>query len=159
MLATQRLLDELDGLTEDASVRAPVLAEERRLLVAALGRARRRVLVTAVDSETGGGAQEGELPSAFFFEIAALSGCDTEPAEVQAVSAPRVLSAAAMVGRLRSVVCAPAGAVDDATRACAAAQLARLAKAGVPGADPAGWHGLIPVSTSARSAVPATPSP
>ncbi|CAM2815215.1 ATP-dependent DNA helicase [Mycobacterium intermedium] len=149
VLATQRLLDQLDGLTEDASVRAPVLAEERRLLVAALGRARRRVLVTAVDSETGGGAQEGELPSAFFFEIAALAGCDTEPAAVQAVSAPRVLSTAAMVGRLRSVVCAPAGAVDDATRACAAAQLARLAKAGVPGADPAGWHGLIPVSTSA----------
>jgi RecB family exonuclease len=26
--------------------------------------------------------------------------------------------------------------------------LARLAKAGVPGADPAGWHGLIPVSTT-----------
>jgi RecB family exonuclease len=25
--------------------------------------------------------------------------------------------------------------------------LARLAKAGVPGADPAGWHGLVPVST------------
>ncbi|WP_142399947.1 RecB family exonuclease, partial [Mycobacterium marinum] len=53
------------------------------------------------------------------------------------------------VGRLRGVVCAPDGAVDDAARQCAATQLARLAKAGVAGADPAGWHGLIPVSTTA----------
>jgi RecB family exonuclease len=58
------------------------------------------------------------------------------------------LSAAALVGRLRGVVCAPDGAVDDFVRDCAATQLARLAKAGVPGADPAGWHGLTPVSTT-----------
>ena len=38
--------------------------------------------------------------------------------------------------------------MDDAARDCAATQLARLAKAGVAGADPAGWHGLIPLSTS-----------
>ena len=67
---------------------------------------------------------------------------------MQPISAPRVLSAVALVGRLRGVVCAPVGTVDDAVRGCAATQLARLAKAGVPGADPAGWHGLIPVSTS-----------
>jgi RecB family exonuclease len=41
--------------------------------------------------------------------------------------------------------------------------LARLAEAGVPGADPAGWHGLTPVSTSeplraAADAVTLTPS-
>jgi RecB family exonuclease len=59
-----------------------------------------------------------------------------------------VLSAAALVGRLRAVVCAPGGAVDERARHCAATQLARLAKAGVPGADPAGWHGLTSVSTS-----------
>ena len=70
------------------------------------------------------------------------------PLAAQPISAPRVLSTAALVGRLRGVVCAPDGAVDDAARHCAATQLARLAKAGVPGADPAGWHGLIPVSTS-----------
>ncbi|GAB4933167.1 hypothetical protein MAHJHV35_48080 [Mycobacterium avium subsp. hominissuis] len=33
-----------------------------------------------------------------------------------AVSAPRVLSAAALVGRLRGVVCAPDGAVDELDR-------------------------------------------
>jgi RecB family exonuclease len=148
VLGTQRLLDVLDGVTEDASVRAPLLAEERRLLVAAMGRARRRLLVTAIDSDTGGDGLEAALPSAFFFEIArwADNGGDVEV--VQPVAAPRVLSAAAVVGRLRGVVCAPDGAVDDGARRCAATQLARLANAGVPGADPAGWHGLIPISTS-----------
>lgn len=147
VLGTQRLLDAMDGITEDASVRAPLLADERRLLVAALGRARRRLLVTAVDSDSGGPAQEAALPSAFFHEIAQLADCD-DLAAVQPISAPRVLSAAALVGRLRGVVCAPEGVVDDDARNCAATQLARLAKAGVPGADPAGWHGLTAMSTS-----------
>jgi superfamily I DNA/RNA helicase/RecB family exonuclease len=148
VLGTQRLLDVLVGVTEDASVRAPLLAEERRLLVAAMGRARRRLLVTAVDSDTGGVGLGAALPSAFCYEIARWADGDGDPVVVQPVSAPRVLSAAALVGRLRGVVCAPDGAVDDFVRDCAATQLARLAKAGVPGADPAGWHGLIPVSTT-----------
>ncbi|KZS57761.1 ATP-dependent DNA helicase [Mycobacterium kansasii] len=147
VLATQRLLDELDGVTQNASARAPLLAEERRLLVAAMGRARRRLLVTAVDNDAGGGGQEPALPSAFFFEIARLADGGGEPVAAQPEPAPRVLSAAAVVGRLRAVVCAPDGVVDDAARACAATQLARLATAGVAGADPDGWHGLIPVST------------
>jgi len=147
VLGTQRLLDVLDGVTEDASVRAPLLAEERGLLVAAMGRARLRLLVTAVDSDTGGADGEAALPSAFFSEIAQWADGDGDPGDAQPISAPRVLSAAALVGRLRGVVCAPDGTVDDAARHCAATQLARLAKAGVPGADPAGWHGLVPVST------------
>ncbi len=163
VLGTHRLLDVLDGVTEVASARAPLLAEERRLLVAAMGRARRRLLVTAVDGDAAGGAQEGALPSGFFYEVAQLADDDGAALAAQPVSAPRVLSAAALVGRLRGAVCAPEGAVDDAVRRCAATQLARLAAAGVPGADPAGWHGLIPVSTDAplRSAddpVTLTPS-
>ena len=43
VLGTQRLLDVLDGVAENASMRAPLLAEERRLLVAAMGRARKAV--------------------------------------------------------------------------------------------------------------------
>ncbi|KLO33547.1 ATP-dependent helicase [Mycobacterium haemophilum] len=150
VLGTQRLLDVLDGVTEDASMRAPLLAEERRLLVAAMGRARRRLLVTAVDSDTDGPGLGAALPSAFFYEIAKWATGDSDPEVAQPVSSPRVLSAAALVGRLRGVVCAPDGAVDDAARACAATQLARLANAGVPGADPTGWHGLIPLSSSDR---------
>jgi RecB family exonuclease len=148
VLGTQRLLDVLDGVTEDASARAPLLAEERRLLLAAMGRTRRRLLVTAVDSDTGGGGLGPVLPSAFFYEIVQWAAGAGESVAVQPISAPRVLSAAALVGRLRGVVCAPDGTIDEAIRNCAATQLARLAKAGVPGADPAGWHGLMPVSTT-----------
>jgi superfamily I DNA/RNA helicase/RecB family exonuclease len=148
VLGTQRLLDALDGVAEDASVRAPLLAEERRLLVAAMGRARRRLLVTAVDSDSDGPGLEAALPSMFFSEVARWAEGDPDSVAAQPVSTPRVLSSAALVGRLRAVVCAPDGAVGDAVRGCAARQLARLAEAGVPGADPAGWHGLNRVSTS-----------
>ncbi len=51
------------------STRAPLLAEERRLLIAAMGRARSRLLVTAVDSDNGDDAM---LPSSFCYELAAL---------------------------------------------------------------------------------------
>ncbi|BAX91431.1 ATP-dependent helicase [Mycobacterium shigaense] len=148
VLGTQRLLDTLDGVGEDASVRAPLLAEERRLLVAALGRARCRLLVTAVDSDTDGPDLGSALPSPFFDEVAQWADAGLATQAAPPVSAPRVLSSTALVGRLRGVVCAPDGAVDDAARRCAATQLARLAAAGVPGADPAGWHGLTPVSTT-----------
>ena len=164
VLGTQRLLDVLDGVAENASMRAPLLAEERRLLAAAMGRARNRLLVTAVDGEASDGG-EAALPSPFFSEIAqwVTGSADTaspdggdalRPASprwrspLQPVTAPRVLSAAAVVGRLRGVVCAPQGAVSDAVRACAATQLARLATAGVPGADPAGWYGMTPLSST-----------
>jgi superfamily I DNA/RNA helicase/RecB family exonuclease len=147
VLSTQRLLDVLDGVTENASMRAPLLAEERRLVVAAMGRARKRLLVTAIDGEASDAGGEVALPSPFFFEIARWAGGSVDP-ELEPVTAPRVLSVAAVVGRLRGVVCAPQGAVGEAVRACAATQLARLAKAGVPGADPAGWYGMTPVSTA-----------
>jgi RecB family exonuclease len=52
-----------------------------------------------------------------------------------------------LVGRLRAVVSASPGAVDDGVCACAAKQLARLAAADVPGADPAQWYGMRPLST------------
>lgn len=159
ILGAQQLLDVLDGMPDTASRRAPVLADERRLLVAALGRARRRVLVTAVDGEAGSRDPSGAavMPSEFFAELAGLVE-DNDPVPV---AAPPVLSPAALVGRLRAVVCAPPGAVDDDRRHCAATQLARLAAAGVPGADPSGWYGIWPVSTAAplAEAEPVTVSP
>ena len=151
VLGTQRLIDVLDGVTENASMRAPLLAEERRLLVAAMGRARKRLLVTAIDGQASDGS-EAALPSPFFTEIAqwvtGSADAASPDAARQPVTAPRVLSAAAVVGRLRGVVCAPQDTVSDAVRDCAATQLARLAAAGVPGADPAGWYGMTPVSTT-----------
>ena len=58
VLGTQHLVDVIDGVataTDRAvSTTAPLLAEERRLLMAAMGRARTRLLVTAVDSDALG---------------------------------------------------------------------------------------------------------
>jgi superfamily I DNA/RNA helicase/RecB family exonuclease len=141
VLATQELVDVLDGVADTASRRAPVLADERRLLVSALGRARRRVLITAVDND----ADDVAVPSMFVEELrgpAEDGGAPTVPAH-----APRVLTATALIGRLRAVVCSPEDAVADGVRHCAATQLARLAAAGVPGADPASWYGMTAVST------------
>jgi superfamily I DNA/RNA helicase/RecB family exonuclease len=141
VLATQQLVDVLEGVADTASRRAPVLADERRLLVSALGRARRQVLITAVDSE----ADDAGVPSVFVDELMQL--VDDGGADAVPVAAPRVLAPAALVGRLRAVVCSPEDAVDEDRRGCAATQLARLAAAGVPGADPAGWYGTRAVST------------
>jgi superfamily I DNA/RNA helicase/RecB family exonuclease len=147
VLVTQQLVDVLDGVAtpvdRGVSTRAPLLAEERRLLIAAMGRARSHLLVTAVDSDDG---EQSLLPSPFCHELAQLS-TDPEPAAAAPIQAPRVLAPAALVGRLRAVVCAPDGAVDAAARVCAATQLARLAAAGVPGADPQLWYGMTPLST------------
>ena len=147
VLGTQQLVDVLDGVATEVdrgvSSRAPLLAEERRLLIAAMGRARSRLLVTAVDSDNG---DESMLPSPFCYELAALATePDSEPAPP--IHAPRVLAAPAVVGRLRAVVCAASDAVDETVRACAATQLARLATAGVAGADPAQWYGMTPLSS------------
>jgi superfamily I DNA/RNA helicase/RecB family exonuclease len=144
VLGTQRLLDALDGLGDEVSARAPLLAEERRLLITAMGRARRRLLITAVDSDTG---DEVSLPSPFVTELAALADGSPGAEPPRPQPAPPVLSPAAVVGRLRSAVCAPDGSISEDERACAAEQLARLAAAGVPGADPSQWHGLTEVSS------------
>lgn len=149
ILGTQRLVDVLDGVVDGpdtpVSSTAPLLAEERRLLVAALGRARNHVLLTAVDSDEG---DEAMLPSTFCDEVAALA-TERPDADDAPLLAPRVLAPTAVVGRLRAVVCAPAEAVDPHARACAATQLARLAAAGVAGATPDQWHATTTPSTEA----------
>jgi RecB family exonuclease len=87
------------------------------------------------------------LPSSFCEELTALA-TESDPATATPVTAPRMLTPAALVGRLRAVVCASDGSVDDSVRACAAAQLARLATVGVTGADPAQWHAMTPLSSA-----------
>ena len=81
VLGTQQLVDVLDGVVattaDGVSSRAPLLAEERRLLIAAMGRARSRLLVTAVDSECG---DDATLPSPFFDELAAVRDRHRDPA-------------------------------------------------------------------------------
>jgi len=147
VLGTQQLVDVLDGVMAPndkvVSTRAPLLAEERRLLIAAMGRTRNRLLVTAVDSDCG---DESMLPSPFCYELTLLA-TDPDPEPLVPVYAPRVLAPTAVVGRLRAVVCAPPDDVEESVRACAAAQLARLAQGGVPGAEPGQWYATTALST------------
>ena len=124
------------------SSRAPLLAEERRLLIAAMGRARRRLLVTAVDSDSG---DDSMLPSPFFARTRAVR--DRRRTRRRRARAAR---RGCWRPRRWSAGCArwcarPRAPSTTTVRACAAAQLARLAAAGVPGADPAQWYGMTRV--------------
>ncbi|MBY0441651.1 MAG: ATP-dependent helicase [Mycobacteriaceae bacterium] len=151
VLAIQRLREVVDGGAQGGALAAEPLVEERRLLVAAMGRARHRLVVTAVTgaaSGAGAASDEAAVPSEFFDEISDWATGDDQSSAPAPITAPPLLSSSALVGQLRAVVCAPDGAVDEAARGVAATQLARLAKAGIPGADPASWYGLAAVSTA-----------
>ncbi|WP_278314101.1 ATP-dependent helicase [Lolliginicoccus levis] len=143
---------------------APLLADERKLFLVACSRARRTLLVTAVESITG----DADLaPSRFLLDLRDSldpSGPPMPEAQVLPVEHPArtVLALPALVARLRSVVCSPHE--TEQRQHHAAAQLARLAAAGVPGADPKRWYGLASPSTSdslweiADGPVPLSPS-
>ena len=117
-----------------AALAARLLAEERRLFYVACTRARRLLVVTA-----SGGDDQDKRPSRF---LAELAGDDTEIESASA--ATRWLSLPALVADLRRT------AADQARpmplRRAAAGQLARLAEAGVRGADPDDWYALTGLS-------------
>ena len=100
--------------------------------------------MTAVDSDSG---DDVELPSPFFYEIAQLADRSPTPAPPEPV-ARAAGAVAARAGRPAARGGVRAGRRGRPTRygACAATQLARLAAAGVPGADPAQWYGMTPLS-------------
>ncbi|MEB3365964.1 ATP-dependent helicase [Saccharopolyspora mangrovi] len=140
LLGVERLVDVLSGMTgERVSATAPLLAEERRLLLVAASRARRSLLVSAVRGED-------EQPSRFLDE---LDGVESDPdsAERPIARPERGLTLADLVGELRRVVCD--AEEPEERRRRAAGQLARLAADGVPGADPDTWYGLPTPSTDA----------
>jgi superfamily I DNA/RNA helicase/RecB family exonuclease len=126
-----------------ATQTAKLLDEERRLFYVAATRALRRLIVTAVHSGDG-----EEQPSRFLGELLPSE----DGSEPEATRLPRALTLGALVAELRSVL------VDDASapgrRTAAAAQLRRLADAGVPGAAPDDWWGL-PELSDARPLVDA----
>lgn len=141
LLGVERLVDLLSGIPSDqkVSATAPLLAEERRLLLVAASRARRTLLVSAVRGED-------EQPSRFLDELEGVTQ-DAESA-VRPVSPPqRGLVLAELVGELRQVVSDVDAGADRRSRA--ARQLARLARAGVPGAHPDSWYGLPEQSCAA----------
>jgi superfamily I DNA/RNA helicase/RecB family exonuclease len=119
------------------------LADERRLFYVAATRARRLLLVTAVQDEE-------HAPSRFLAEIAGTEAVPTGWPVDASGSPHRALNLPALVAELRRTVTAPGGGAGEGERARAAATaLARLAEAGVPGAAPDQWYGLLPSSTAA----------
>ena len=139
LLGVERLVDVLSGISADTvSQTAPLLAEERRLLVVAASRARHTLLVSAVRGEE-------EQPSRFLDELdGSGSVAAGDEAARPVIRPPRALVLAELVGELRRAVCDPA--VPPARKAGAARQLGRLAEAGVPGAHPDEWAGVAAVS-------------
>ncbi|APU13033.1 ATP-dependent DNA helicase [Actinoalloteichus fjordicus] len=140
LLGVERLVDVLTGVPhETVSATAPLLAEERRLLVVAASRARHTLLVSAVRGED-------EQPSRFLDELDDAT-TDAEAEARPLFRPPRGLSLPELVGELRRVVCDPS--TEPARRDRAARALARLAAERVPGSDPASWYGLADPSTEA----------
>jgi superfamily I DNA/RNA helicase/RecB family exonuclease len=145
LLGSKRLVDVLAGRDGAAAATlAPQLAEERRLFYVAVTRARRRLMVTAVSGEE-------EQPSRFLDEL------DPLDAPRPCATPGRGLHLTGLVAELRAAVCDPDR--DARERADAAAELARLADAGVRGADPDDWWGLAPLSDDRPVADPDQPVP
>ena len=164
LLGNERLVDVVAGVAEpDARVSriAPLLAEERRLFYVACTRARDTVLVSAVQADD-------EQPSRFLDELDPAPDDGRDRTDRPVHRPGRALVLAELVGDLRRAVCRPDEPGRDpegaaARRLRAAEQLARLARAGVPGAAPDDWYGLAPLSGDAPlrapgEVVPVSPS-
>ncbi|RDI68819.1 superfamily I DNA/RNA helicase [Nocardia pseudobrasiliensis] len=145
LLGIEDLVDLVAGVSdsgERVSRAAPILAEERRLLLLACSRARRSLLVTAVESVSG---DRDLVPSRFLAEL----DPDATPGEAGRIPAPvdpgRALVMQSLIAELRSAACDPEDDPDRRERA--ARQLARLARAGVRGAHPDHWYGTAEMSS------------
>ncbi|WP_240437519.1 ATP-dependent helicase [Sciscionella marina] len=140
LLGVERLVDTLSGIqTDTTSTTSELLAEERRLFVVAASRARNTLLVSAVRGEE-------EQPSRFLDELVTEQE-DPVPEPQQASKPERGLVLAELIGELRKALADPGTPADR--RARAARQLARLARAGVPGAHPDTWYALAEPSSTA----------
>ena len=131
-----------------AAARAQVRADERRMLIMALSRASRRLLLTAT-------ADTEHAPSPFLTEIARSAGIALTDADGAPALTPDTgdLTLRGLVGELRhAAICGNLETATDAEcrRGRAAVDLlADLARQGVPGADPATWIGATgPTSTA-----------
>ncbi|MEU0541800.1 ATP-dependent DNA helicase [Nocardia sp. NPDC005978] len=145
LLGVEDMVDLLAGVGdtgEKVSRAAPMLAEERRLLLVACGRARRSLLVTAVESVTG---DQDLVPSRFLAELDADAEAGQPGRIPPAIDPGRALAMHTLIAELRGAACDPDTTQDRRDRA--AHQLARLANAGVRGAHPDDWYGTAQLST------------
>ncbi|MDT0166506.1 ATP-dependent DNA helicase [Actinotalea sp. AC32] len=145
MLGAQRLVDVLAGraVAGDDPVRdarAAVLDDELRAFAVAVSRARRRLVVTAVDDAD-------HQPSSLLDLVD--PGPDDGP-DPRRVDVPHALDLRAVVAQARAELeRAVAAGEPDLDRHPAAHLLARLAAEEVPGADPDEWYAVRPLSTDA----------
>ncbi len=155
LLGAQLLVEVLAGREPGGALgvgaRRAVLSDELRSFHVACARARRSLLVTAVDAEDA-------EPSPFVDLVEAPPDDGPDP---RRTTAPEPADLRGLVAGLRARLeaSAAAGRPADGT----AELLARLALAGADGADPAGWAGLAAPSTdqplwSAEEPVPVSPS-
>jgi len=107
---------------------AAVRHDETRLFLVAASRTSRRLIVTAVRSED-------EQPSPYLDVVDPL---DPHAVDRRFTEVDRPMTLAALVAALRRDVVAD----DTGVRGAAVTGLARLARAGVPGADPGRWWAL-----------------
>ncbi|WP_167147559.1 UrvD/REP family ATP-dependent DNA helicase [Actinomyces sp. ZJ308] len=145
---TSRGGEKVGGSGVVAAARAQVRADERRMLIMALSRSTRRLLLTAT-------ADADHSPSPFLTEIARATGIALTDADGAPVVSPDTgdLTLRGLVGELRRA--AVAGNLETATAAerrrgrVAVDLLADLARQNVPGADPVTWIGAGgPTSTA-----------
>ncbi len=136
LLGLQEFADLISG-AEGVDARRQVISDELRLFTLAISRARHALVLTAT-------VNDDEAPSALF-ELLADPDVPVESSDSGSGATPaggHALTLRGLVGALRrAAVAEPQPAVVNA--------LARLAAEHVPGADPAQWHGLMPVSTPA----------
>ena len=129
-----------EGSGAIAAARAQVRADERRMLIMALSRATRRLLLTAT-------ADAEHAPSPFLTEIAHRAGIALTDADGAPLLSPDTgdLTLRGLVGELRhAAICGNLETATDTERRrgrVAVDLLADLARQGVSGADPATWIG------------------
>lgn len=147
LLNTEALVRAASGEPDAVlDARKQVTADELRMFAVAVSRASRQVVLAAA-------SDDDESPSVLF----GLAPQGTPRVD----SAAPALTLRGLTGRLRRELTR-----DDAgagARREAASALVALARAGVPGADPSQWHGLLEPSTTAplfddEETVPISPS-
>jgi superfamily I DNA/RNA helicase/RecB family exonuclease len=149
LLAPQQLARAAAGDDTVLDERKLVLDDELRMFALAVSRARDRVLLAAV-------VNDDESRSV----LVDLLPPDSAEARAPLLPEGSPLTLRGMTGRLRRLL--TSRGIDPRTRAAAASSLARLAAAGVPGASPDEWHGLLAPSSDAPlfdgAQVPVSPS-
>ncbi|MFD1826081.1 ATP-dependent helicase [Mumia zhuanghuii] len=130
-----------------APTTAELIADERRLFYVAATRARRRLIVTAVESAD----PDGDQPSPFLADVARYATHRSMRPERRP---RRGMSLRGVIAELRELA---TYAPDEAVREAAALRLARLSTSGVEAAvaaDPDQWWGLREVSMSTEPVRP-----